>query len=82
MYKVRVTIDALLVQVLVGPGLRCLSVPLLQGGMKAVIWTDTFQMVIILGGLVAVIVEGTIDCGGPGNVITRVIDGDRIYPGR
>ena len=28
------------------------------------IWTDTFQMFIVLGGLLAVIVKGTMEVGG------------------
>ena len=31
----------------------------LQGGIKAVIWTDTFQSVVMLAGLLAVIVVVT-----------------------
>ena len=38
--------------------------PISQGGLKAVIWTDTFQMFIVLGGLLAVIVKGTMEVGG------------------
>ncbi|CAH1253684.1 SLC5A6 [Branchiostoma lanceolatum] len=34
------------------------------GGMKAVIWTDTFQTVIILAGQLAVLIQGSIDVGG------------------
>ncbi|KAK4292859.1 hypothetical protein Pmani_034402 [Petrolisthes manimaculis] len=34
------------------------------GGMKAVVWTDVMQLVIILGGLVAIVVKGSIDVGG------------------
>ncbi len=28
----------------------------LQGGMRAVVWSDTFQSLVILGGLIAVCV--------------------------
>ncbi|XP_054709246.1 sodium-coupled monocarboxylate transporter 1-like [Uloborus diversus] len=34
------------------------------GGIKAVIWTDVFQALIIYGALITVIVKGTIDVGG------------------
>ncbi|XP_070575499.1 sodium-dependent multivitamin transporter-like isoform X2 [Ptychodera flava] len=34
------------------------------GGMKAVIWTDVFQFLVIVGSLVTVIVLGTIEAGG------------------
>ena len=36
----------------------------LKGGMKAVIWTDTYQMLVIYGGLLALIIEGTTSAGG------------------
>ncbi|XP_062612874.1 sodium-coupled monocarboxylate transporter 1-like [Saccostrea cucullata] len=34
------------------------------GGMKAVIWTDVFQSVIMVAGLLAVVIQGTISVGG------------------
>ncbi|XP_071105138.1 sodium-dependent multivitamin transporter-like [Haliotis cracherodii] len=34
------------------------------GGMKAVLWTDTFQSVIIVGGLTAALVQGSNAVGG------------------
>ncbi|KAL8559128.1 hypothetical protein ACOMHN_046176 [Nucella lapillus] len=34
------------------------------GGMKAVLWTDTFQAVIMVGGLLAVLIRGSIVTGG------------------
>jgi len=37
---------------------------LCQGGLKAVIWTDVIQMVIMLAGFVAVIARGAILQGG------------------
>ncbi|KAK7505271.1 hypothetical protein BaRGS_00003433 [Batillaria attramentaria] len=39
------------------------------GGLKAVIWTDTFQMVIVLGGLLAIIIKGTLEAGGVNAVL-------------
>ncbi|XP_070576145.1 sodium-dependent multivitamin transporter-like [Ptychodera flava] len=38
------------------------------GGMKAVIWTDVFQFLVIVGSLISVIVLGTIEAGGLENV--------------
>ncbi|KAI2661864.1 Sodium/iodide cotransporter [Labeo rohita] len=35
------------------------------GGMKAVIWTDVFQIVVMLSGFIAVFIQGTILAGGP-----------------
>ncbi|GFS86674.1 sodium-coupled monocarboxylate transporter 2 [Nephila pilipes] len=34
------------------------------GGIKAVVWTDVFQTIIIFGALITVIVKGTLDAGG------------------
>ncbi|KAK7501550.1 hypothetical protein BaRGS_00007354, partial [Batillaria attramentaria] len=34
------------------------------GGMKAVLWTDTFQAIVMLTGLLAVIIQGSIVTGG------------------
>ena len=36
----------------------------MQGGFKAVIWSDVFQCVVILGGLVVIVVLGSIKTGG------------------
>ena len=50
---------------LVQAGARSHTLPnLSQGGLKAVIWTDTFQMAIILGGLLAVVIKATMEVGG------------------
>ena len=35
-----------------------------QGGLKAVMWTDAFQMTIVFAGVVAVAVKGTMELGG------------------
>ncbi|WAR15314.1 SC5A5-like protein, partial [Mya arenaria] len=40
------------------------------GGIRAVIWTDCFQFVIMVIGFIAIIVKGTIDAGGPGVVVS------------
>ena len=37
---------------------------ILQGGLKAVVWTDVFQSVIMLAGLVIVAITGSIQVGG------------------
>lgn len=37
------------------------------GGMKAVLWTDTFQAGVIIAGLLAVLIEGSIVQGGFGS---------------
>lgn len=39
------------------------------GGIKAVIWTDVFQLVVMVTGMMAVLVKTSIDAGGAGNVM-------------
>ncbi|XP_012943004.1 sodium-coupled monocarboxylate transporter 1 [Aplysia californica] len=34
------------------------------GGMRAVVWTDVFQSVVMLAGLLAIVIEGTNQAGG------------------
>lgn len=36
----------------------------LQGGLKAVIWTDVFQSLIMIAGLIVVVIVGSIEVGG------------------
>ena len=31
-----------------------------QGGMKAVVWTDVFQAIVMIGGLLAIVVQVSI----------------------
>ena len=49
-----------------------------QGGMKAVVWTDTLQMILMVMGVVVVAVMGTYDVGGVKNVIDKNKQGERI----
>ncbi|XP_071496321.1 sodium-coupled monocarboxylate transporter 2-like [Diadema antillarum] len=49
------------------------------GGIKAGLWADSLQAVVIVGSLIAIIVKGTIDVGGVDEVIRRGLEGDRIY---
>ena len=35
-----------------------------QGGMKAVLWTDCFQVGMMLAGLLAVLIRGSMAVGG------------------
>ena len=46
--------------------------------MKAVIWNDVFQAVVMLGGLVAVVVKGSQEVGGFGRVWDLLEKGDRL----
>lgn len=48
------------------------------GGIKAVIWTDVIQIVIMYGVMILIIVKGTMNVGGLGVVIERNWNSDRI----
>ncbi|XP_015913603.1 putative sodium-dependent multivitamin transporter isoform X2 [Parasteatoda tepidariorum] len=48
------------------------------GGMKAVLWTDSFQAVLMFICLFAIIIKGTIDLDGLENVFKEAYDGGRI----
>lgn len=41
------------------------------GGMKAVVWTDTFQVLVLYTAMFAVLIKGTVDIGGFNVVWTR-----------
>ncbi len=49
-----------------------------QGGLKAVIWTDVFQTVVMFAGQLAVIVVGVQQAGGLSEVWRKVWEGNRI----
>lgn len=51
---------------------------LYQGGMKAVIWTDVFQIFVMLSGFVAIFIYGTVLVGGPAAVVEIARNGSRI----
>ncbi|CAF1436832.1 unnamed protein product [Rotaria sordida] len=48
------------------------------GGMKAVIWTDVLQAIVIIVGLLAAIIRGFIVLGGVGPVFSIALKGGRI----
>ncbi|CAF1354557.1 unnamed protein product [Adineta ricciae] len=48
------------------------------GGMKAVIWTDVLQAVIILVGLLATIIQGLISLGGVKRTFSIASQGQRL----
>lgn len=52
-------------------------VTFLQGGMKAVVWTDTLQTFIMLAGVLSSIIKATLDIGGVQNVVEAVERGQR-----
>ncbi|XP_014811039.1 PREDICTED: sodium/iodide cotransporter [Calidris pugnax] len=48
------------------------------GGMKAVIWTDVFQVVVMLSGFIAIIIRGVLLVGGPARVLGIATNGSRV----
>ncbi|XP_063071781.1 sodium-coupled monocarboxylate transporter 1 [Engraulis encrasicolus] len=65
--------------VLVATGVVCIIYCTL-GGLKAVIWTDVFQMVIMLAGFVAVIARAAVLQGGLGKIWKDAEEGGRLDP--
>ncbi|XP_051996571.1 sodium-coupled monocarboxylate transporter 1 [Xyrauchen texanus] len=63
--------------VLVATGVVCIIYCTL-GGLKAVIWTDVFQMIIMLVGFVAVIARGSVLQGGLGRIWNDSYHGGRL----
>uniref|UniRef100_A0A8C2BTW6 Sodium-dependent multivitamin transporter n=1 Tax=Cyprinus carpio TaxID=7962 RepID=A0A8C2BTW6_CYPCA len=56
-------------------GLVC---TLYTGGLKAVIWTDVFQTIVMFAGQLAVIIVGTHQAGGIAEVWKKAQNGSRI----
>ncbi|XP_069118763.1 sodium-coupled monocarboxylate transporter 1-like [Argopecten irradians] len=50
----------------------------LIGGFTAVIWTDVLQSLLMFGGILAVIIKGTIDAGGLSETWRTVYDQGRV----
>ncbi|CAF1284539.1 unnamed protein product [Rotaria sordida] len=48
------------------------------GGMKAVMWTDVFQTIVMFVGLLASVIQGIIDAGGSRAVWQKALDGGRV----
>ncbi|KAL7884477.1 hypothetical protein AOLI_G00072470 [Acnodon oligacanthus] len=48
------------------------------GGMKAVVWTDVFQVVVMLSGFIAIFTHGTLLVGGVSEVLHIATNGTRI----
>ncbi|XP_051495945.1 sodium/iodide cotransporter [Apus apus] len=48
------------------------------GGMKAVIWTDVFQVMVMLSGFIAVVIRGVLLVGGPARVLDIANNGSRV----
>ncbi|XP_029813036.1 sodium-coupled monocarboxylate transporter 2 isoform X2 [Suricata suricatta] len=48
------------------------------GGLKAVVWTDAFQMVVMIVGFLTVLIQGSAHAGGLHNVIEQSTNGSRL----
>lgn len=48
------------------------------GGIKAVLWTDVFQSFLMFLAMIIIIIKGTADVGGVGQVLERAINGSRL----
>ena len=49
-----------------------------QGGLKAVVWTDAFQMVVMIVGFLTVLIQGSARAGGLSNVLEHSANGSRL----
>ncbi|KAH3791210.1 sodium-coupled monocarboxylate transporter 1-like [Dreissena polymorpha] len=49
------------------------------GGLRAVVWTDTFQTFVVMAGLIAVTIQGSKDLGGIDKVWSIADNGGRIF---
>ncbi|XP_042302369.1 sodium-coupled monocarboxylate transporter 2 isoform X2 [Sceloporus undulatus] len=48
------------------------------GGLKAVVWTDAFQLVVMLTGFLTVLIQGTLKNGGFTNIWENAGNGSRL----
>ena len=48
------------------------------GGIKAVLWTDVFQSLLMLSAMFIIITKGSIDVGGVDQVFARALNGSRL----
>ncbi|XP_057637491.1 sodium-coupled monocarboxylate transporter 2 [Chionomys nivalis] len=48
------------------------------GGLKAVVWTDAFQMVVMIVGFLTVLIQGSNHAGGFHNVLEHARNGSRL----
>ncbi len=55
-----------------------LSVKIFKGGIKAVVWTDTFQALVLMGSFLAVIIVGNAEAGHWDTVFDLNYQTDRI----
>ena len=58
--------------------LTLLLINILQGGIKAVVWTDSIQAVVMVSGLIAVCIVGVNHVGGFEEIYTSLEAGGRL----
>ena len=49
-----------------------------QGGMKAVVWVDTIQLMVMVAGQLAILIQVTINQGGMTQIFNIAQEGGRI----
>lgn len=52
---------------------------LFQGGIKAVVWTDVLQAMVMIGSVITVAILGISSVGGLSEVWNRGVQGKRIF---
>ena len=50
----------------------------LQGGMKAVLFTDSFQVGMMFAGLIAILIQGNVELGGFEEAWKKAEEGGRV----
>lgn len=50
----------------------------MQGGVKAVVYADTLQAVVMIIGVLAIVIQGAVNMGGLGKVMDIAYHGDRL----
>ncbi|XP_053418444.1 sodium-coupled monocarboxylate transporter 2 isoform X2 [Nycticebus coucang] len=48
------------------------------GGLKAVVWTDAFQMIVMIVGFLTVLIQGSAQTGGIHKVMEQAANGSRL----
>ncbi|RZB39974.1 sodium-coupled monocarboxylate transporter 1 [Asbolus verrucosus] len=51
-----------------------------EGGLKAVVYTDTWQTIVMFISLMVVVVVGIVDLGGFATIVHRAYEGERMQP--
>ncbi|XP_071129767.1 sodium-coupled monocarboxylate transporter 2-like [Mytilus edulis] len=49
------------------------------GGMKAVLWTDSFQVIMMITGVLATLIQGSIEVGGFAKAWEIAADNERVW---